>query len=96
MKHRYIWWAGGEPCQRTLFQQIREAIESRKWTLTYPHRFACEEALRVHKAAAKRFWHGWELGTIDRVIYCGWTLHIGRLKVIFGPSFWKSALENRA
>lgn len=87
----YKWWPirlmwSNAPLARTLMQQIRYALDSRKWTMTHPHRFSCEEALRVHKAAAKRFWHGWELGRSGGAMVCGWTLHLGRLKVVFGRS----------
>lgn len=33
------------------------------------------------------YWHGWELSGRDRLWrrWLGWTFHLGRLKVIFGP-----------
>lgn len=86
MKSKYAYWpisvaySRSKVCNPTLIEQIRRAFDSRQWTTSYPHRYSCEEALRVHKAAALRPWHGWQ---IEGNLF-GWTLHIGRLKVIFG------------
>jgi hypothetical protein len=43
-------------------------------------------------------WHGWEIGTdrLWRRVF-GWTFHLGRLKVIFGPDWRKRPpLKRRA
>lgn len=36
-------------------------------------------------------WHGWEVGGLDRLWRrrFGWTFHLGRLKVMFGPDWRK-------
>ena len=73
-------WSSGD---RTFADWVKRAIDSRRWTLDYPHRYACLSALEIHRAAARRFWHGWPIGNSAREY--GWTLHIGRLKVLFGP-----------
>ena len=52
---RFGWFSG--PCQQTLWQWIRRAIDSRRWTLDYPHRYTCLSALEIHRAAARRMWH---------------------------------------
>lgn len=77
---RFGWFSG--PCQQTLWQWIRRAIDSRRWTLDYPHRYTCLSALEIHRAAARRMWHGWPIGGSSREY--GWTLHLGRFKVYFG------------
>jgi hypothetical protein len=90
--HKYRWqywpirvrWEKDSRLARTFWRQVVQAVESFYWTMDWPHRFADEESLRTHKRAARRFWHGWagdHAGLKDK--YC-WTLHLGRLKVLFG------------
>lgn len=85
---RLVW--STEPCQQTLWQWIRRAIDSRRWTLNYPHRYTCLPSLEVHRAAARRMWHGWPIDGSAKEY--GWTLHFGRLKVCFGS---KSAPKSK-
>lgn len=39
-------------------------------------------------------WHGWEMGGRDRLWRrrFGWTYHLGRMKVIFGPDWRKGRM----
>jgi hypothetical protein len=74
-------WSSG-PYQQTLWRWVRRAIDSRRWTLDYPHRYTCLSSLEIHRAAARRMWHGWPIGGSSREY--GWTLHLGRFKVYFG------------
>lgn len=79
---RYLWWPisfGYVRDSQTLWQWIVRAIDSRRWTLDYPHKCSDAGALEIHKAACLRMWHGWPSGNAY-----GWTLHIGKFKVYFG------------
>lgn len=81
----YRWWpisVGWAHDSKTLLQQISLAIESRFWTMSWPHRFKCQGALDVHRRACLRMWHGWPIDGSPNEY--GRTLHIGRLKVFFG------------
>jgi len=86
----YLWWpvsfAWGNRgfLDVTAWQQVKRAWDSRGWTMTHPHRYSDEDALRVHRAAARRIWHGWEQCTVNGRRMFGWTLQFGRLKVMFG------------
>lgn len=87
MKPNYHWWPisfgwDSGPMSQTLWQWVKRAIESRKWTMDYPHRFRCLSTLEVHKAACLRMWHGWPIG--NSWTEYGRTLHLGRVKVYFG------------
>lgn len=94
VKSRYVYWPirliwAREPFQRTLLRQIWYAIGSYFWTMERPYRFSCREALRVHQKAARRPWHGWP----QHDGRYGWTLHVGRLKVVFGGRFNPEAVS---
>lgn len=87
MKPNYHWWPisfgwDSDPMAQTLCQWAKRAIESRKWTMDYPHRFRCLSTLEAHKAACLRMWHGWPIG--NSWTEYGRTLHLGRFKVYFG------------
>jgi hypothetical protein len=87
MKPNYHWWPisfgwDSDPMAQTLYQWAKRAIESRNWTMDYPHRFRCLSTLEVHKAACLRMWHGWPIG--NSWTEYGRTLHLGRFKVYFG------------
>ncbi len=87
MKPNYHWWPisfgwDSDPMAQTLCQWAKRAIESRKWTMDYPHRFRCLSTLEVHKAACLRMWHGWPID--NSWTEYGRTLHLGRFKVYFG------------
>lgn len=83
----YHWWPisfgwDSSPFSQPLWKWIYRAIESRFWTLDWPHRFTCLNSLEIHRAACLRPWHGWPIG--DSSTEYGKTIHIGRFKIYFG------------
>lgn len=52
MKPNYHWWPisfawDSDPMSQTLWQWVKRAIESRKWTMDYPYRFRCLSTLEL-------------------------------------------------
>lgn len=89
MKPNYHWWPISFGWCRdwycpTLMMQIRHALSTLKWDAANPKAsgFKCAEALRVHRRAAWRIWHGWPIG--NSATEYGRTVHFGRFKIYFG------------
>ena len=86
---RYRWWPisfgwiGNDPMWRP-WARLRYALKTLAWREAKyrDYGFVCAEALRVHRRAAWRIWHGWPIG--NSATEYGRTVHIGRFKIYFG------------
>ena len=70
----------------SIWRQIRQGWKALTWIGRLrryrDYGYKCPEAMRVHRAAMLRPWHGWPIG--DSMVHYGRTYHFGRLKVYFG------------